>query len=162
MKIINNKKKALEELRRISQRTTYGNNKKVNLVVEEILQEVKINGDKAVEKYTQKFDGFNPDPMQVSAKELKTAWDETDHHLRKSLEVAHQRIKRFHDKEIPESFTIYGEHGDSVQRRWTPVKTAGIYIPGGRASYPSTVLMNAIPAKVAGVKEILMVSPAVS
>ena len=159
MKIINNKQKAIQELRRISQRTTSENNKKINSIVEEILQEVKINGDKAVEKYTKKFDGFLPKPMQVSSKDLKDAWDETDHHLKKSLEIAYQRIKKFHEKEIPESFTIKGEYGESVQRRWMPVKSAGLYIPGGRAAYPSTVLMNAIPAKVAGVKEISMVSP---
>ena len=97
--------------------------------------------------------------MQVSARDLKTAWDETDQHLKQSLEIAYQRIKKFHEKEIPESFTIKGAHGDSVQRKWMPVKNAGLYIPGGRAAYPSTVLMNAIPAKVAGVKEISMVSP---
>ena len=159
MKIINDRQKALEELRRISQRTTSGNNKKINSIVEDILQEVKIHGDKAVEKYTKKFDGFHPKPMQVSSKDLKTAWDETDHNLKKSLEVAYQRIKKFHEKEIPKSFTIEGTHGDSVQRRWMPVKNAGLYIPGGRAAYPSTVLMNAIPAKVAGVNEISMVSP---
>ena len=159
MKIINNKKKAIQELKRISQRTTSGNNNKINSIVENILQEVKVNGDKAVEKYTKKFDGFHPKPMQVSAKDLKTAWDNTDLHLKNSLEIAYQRIKKFHEKEIPESFTLKGEHGDYVQRRWMPVKNAGLYIPGGRAAYPSTVLMNAIPAKVAGVKEISMVSP---
>jgi len=159
MKIINNKQTALRELKRISQRTTHGNNKKIISIVEEILEEVKIHGDKAVEKYTKKFDGFHPAPMQVSANDLKVAWDETDPHLKQSLEIAYQRIKKFHEKEIPESFTINGQYGDSVQRRWMPVKQAGLYIPGGRAAYPSTVLMNAIPAKVAGVKEILMVSP---
>ncbi len=159
MKIINNKQKALQELKRISQRTSFGENKKINLLVEEILQEVKIHGDKAIEKYTKKFDGYHPQPMQVSSRDLKIAWDETDHNLKKSLEIAYQRIKKFHEKEIPESFTIKGEYGDSVQRRWMPVKNAGLYIPGGRAAYPSTVLMNAIPAKVAGVKEIVMVSP---
>ncbi len=159
MKIINNKQEALQELKRISQRTTSGDYKKINLIVEEILEEVRINGDKAIEKYTKKFDGFHPKPMQVSARDIKTAWDETDHNLKKSLEIAYQRIKKFHEKEIPESFTIKGEHGESVQRRWMPVKNAGLYIPGGRAAYPSTVLMNAIPAKVAGVKEISMVSP---
>ncbi len=159
MKIINDKKRALKELRRISQRTTSGNNKKINSIVADILQEVKINGDKAVEKYTEKFDGFLPKPMQVSSNDLKEAWNETDQHLKKSLEIAHQRIKKFHEKEIPKSFTINGEHGESVQRRWMPVKSAGLYIPGGRAAYPSTVLMNAIPAKVAGVNEISMVSP---
>jgi len=159
MKIISNKKEAIEELRRISDRTTSDNNK-INSIVEDILHQVKIKGDKAVEKYTKKFDGFNPDPMQLSAKDLKNAWNETDSDLKCALEVAHERIKNFHEKEIPKSFTIKGKNGDSVQRKWMPVKKAGIYVPGGRAAYPSTVLMNAIPAKVAGVKEILMVSPA--
>ena len=159
MKIINNKKEAIQELKRISTRTNSENNKKINVIVEEILKEVKDYGDIAVEKYTKKFDGFNPNPMQVSLDELKKAWDEIDSNLKHSLEVAHKRIKQFHEKEIPSSFTIEGELGDIVQRRWKPVKNAGIYIPGGRAAYPSTVLMNAIPATVAGVEKIIMVSP---
>jgi len=159
MKIINNKKEAIDELKRISTRTNSENNNKVNKLVEDILQEVKNYGDIAVEKYTKKFDGFKPNPMQVSSDELKDAWDATDSNLKHSLEVAHKRIKKFHEREIPSSFTIKGEHGDTVQRRWRPVKNAGIYIPGGRAAYPSTVLMNAIPATVAGVEEIIMVSP---
>jgi len=78
MKIINNKKEAIEELQRISTRTNSENNNKINTIVEEILQDVKISGDLAVEKYTKKFDGFIPNPMQVSANELKDAWDEID------------------------------------------------------------------------------------
>ena len=159
MKIINNKEDAIHELKRISTRTNSENNNNINATVEEILREVKFFGDIAVEKYTKKFDGFQPDPMQVSTDQLKEAWDEIDSNLKRSLKVAHKRIKKFHEKEIPPSFTIKGEHGDTVQRRWKPVKNAGIYIPGGRAAYPSTVLMNAIPAKVAGVEEIIMVSP---
>ena len=159
MKIINNKEDAIQELKRISTRTNFENNNKINAIVEEILHEVKISGDIAVEKYTKKFDGFKPDPMQVSPAHLEDAWNEIDSNLKRSLEVAHKRIKKFHEKEIPSSFTIKGEHGDKVQRRWRPVKSAGIYIPGGRAAYPSTVLMNAIPAKVAGVEEVIMVSP---
>ncbi len=159
MKIIDNKKNAIEELKRISYRTNSENNNNISAVVEEILQEVKTFGDIAVEKYTKKFDGFNPNPMQVSHSDLKNAWDEIDNNLKSSLEIAHERIKKFHEQEIPSSFTIKGQHGDTVQRRWRPVKKAGIYIPGGRAAYPSTVLMNAIPAKVAGVEEIIMVSP---
>ena len=159
MKIINNKKDAIQELKRISTRTNLENNNKINIIVEEILHEVKNYGDIAVEKYTKKFDGFKPDPMLVSSKNIKDAWDEIDSNLKRSLEVAHKRIKKFHEKEIPSSFTIKGKHGDTVERRWRPVKNAGIYIPGGRAAYPSTVLMNAIPAKVAGVDEIIMVSP---
>jgi len=159
MKILNNKKDAIKELKRISTRTNSENNNKINRIVEEIIQEVKISGDIAVEKYTKKFDGFDPNPMQVSADQIKNAWDEIDNNLKRSLVVAHERIQKFHEKEIPQSFTIKGEYGDIVQRRWRPVKNAGIYIPGGRAAYPSTVLMNAIPAKVAGVEEIIMVSP---
>ena len=159
MKIINNKKDAIKELKRISNRTNSENNNKISAIVEEILHEVKTYGDIAVEKYTKKFDGFNPNPLQVSANDLEDAWDEIDNNLKCSLKVAHERIKKFHEKEIPSSFTIIGEHGDKVQREWRPVRNAGIYIPGGRAAYPSTVLMNAIPAIVAGVKEIIMVSP---
>ena len=159
MRIINDKKEALQELRRIASRTNSENNNKINAIVEEILQEVNTYGDKAVEKYTRKFDGFNPNPMQVNAETIRNAWDEIDSNLKRSLVVAHQRIKKFHEKEIPISFSIRGEHGDIVQRKWRPVKKAGIYIPGGRAAYPSTVLMNAIPATVAGVEKIIMVSP---
>ena len=142
MKIINNKTEAIEELKRISARTNSENNNKINTIVEEILQEVKISGDKAVERYTKKFDGFDPNPMQVNADQIKNAWDEIDNNLKHSLVVAHKRIQKFHEKEIPKSFSIKGEYGDTVQRRWRPVKNAGIYIPGGRAAYPSTVLMN--------------------
>ena len=159
MKIISDKQEALNELKRISARTTSDNNNKIHKVVETILNEVKNHGDIAVENYTKKFDGYNPDPMQISSQDLKDAWNKTSSTLKNSLEIAHERIKKFHEKEIPKSFTLKGKHGDFVQRRWRPVKNAGIYIPGGRASYPSTVLMNAIPAKVAGVEEIIMVSP---
>ena len=94
MKIINNKTDAIDELERISTRTNSENNNKINFIVEEILQEVKNYGDIAVEKYTKKFDGFNPDPMQVSNDYLKDAWDEIDNNLKRSLEVAHKRIKK--------------------------------------------------------------------
>ena len=89
MNIISNKKEAIQELERISNRTNLENNNKVNAIVEEILQDVKADGDIAVEKYTKKFDGFNPNPMQVSVNDLKDAWDEIDSSLKRSLEVAH-------------------------------------------------------------------------
>ena len=117
MKIINNKKEAIEELKRISTRTNSENNNKINAIVEEILQEVKNYGDIAVEKYTKKFDGFDPDPMQVSADQIKNAWDEIDNNLKRSLEVAHKRIQKFHEKEIPQSFTIKGEYGDTSPKK---------------------------------------------
>ena len=159
MKITNNQKDAVKELRRISQRTNSENNHQLNLIVDDILKQVKTNGDEAVERFTKKFDGFIPIPMQVSNEELKDAWQGLDNDLKKSLERAYERIKKFHECEMPNSFILKGKYGESVQRRWMPVNKAGLYIPGGRAAYPSTVLMNAIPAKVAGVKEISMTSP---
>ena len=128
MKIIDKKKEAIEELKRISTRTNSENNNKINRIVEEIIQEVKISGDIAVEKYTKKFDGFDPNPMLVSADQIKNAWDEIDNNLKNSLVVAHKRIQKFHEKEIPKSFTIKGEYGDTVQRRWRPVKLSLIHI----------------------------------
>ena len=95
MKIIDNKKNAIQELKRISDRTNSENNNEINAIVEAILQEVKNFGDIAVEKYTKKFDGFKPDPMQISSDELKNAWDETDSNLKRSLEVAQKRIIKF-------------------------------------------------------------------
>ena len=92
MKIIKNKKEAIKELKRISTRTNSENNKNINSIVEEILQEVKQLGDKAVQKYTKKFDGFNPNPMQVTEEDLKEAWEGIDYDLKCSLNVAHIRI----------------------------------------------------------------------
>ena len=81
MKIINNTKEAIEELKRISTRTNSDDNNTINRIVEEILQEVKFSGDIAVEQYTRKFDGFDPDPMQVSAEQIQNAWNEIDNNL---------------------------------------------------------------------------------
>ena len=89
MKIINNKQDAIQELKRISTRTNSENNNKITATVEEILREVKNDGDIAVGKYTKKFDGFDPEPMQVGADQIKKAWDEIDNNLKRSLELAH-------------------------------------------------------------------------
>jgi len=160
MNIIHNDTDILNELKRISDRINLDNNEEINKTVKEILEDVKNTGDEALKKYTLKFDGFNPEPISVSKKEIEKAWVTTSKPLQDALKNAKFRIEKFHEKEIPESFSIKGIYGEDVQRKWLPVQRAGIYIPGGRASYPSTVLMNAIPAKVAGVKEIIMVSPA--
>jgi len=159
MKIISNKIETTQELIRIAERTDIENNDEINTTVKGILKDIKCNGDEAVKKYTLKFDGFNPEPMRVSKEEIEEAWHATNHSLQKSLKIAKKRIEKFHEREMPQSFSIKGIYGECVQRKWSPVKRAGLYIPGGRAAYPSTVLMNAIPAKVAGVKEVIMVSP---
>ena len=160
MNIVHNETKIPDELKRIADRINLDNNEEINTTVKKILEDVKNEGDEALKKYTLKFDGFNPDPLYVSKKEIENAWDKTTKPLQEALKNAKRRIEKFHEKEIPESFSIKGIFGEHVQRKWLPVQRAGLYVPGGRASYPSTVLMNAIPAKVAGVKEIIMVSPA--
>ncbi len=160
MNIVHNEFEILNELKRIEDRINLENNEEVNAIVKKILDEVKKQGDEALKKYTLKFDGFNPDPLRVSKKEIEKAWETTTKPLQEALKNAQHRIEKFHKKEIPQSFSIKGIYGEDVQRKWLPVQRAGLYVPGGRASYPSTVLMNAIPAKVAGVNEIIMVSPA--
>ena len=160
MNIVNNENEILNELKRIENRINLENNEEVNTIVKKILEDVKNQGDEALKKYTLKFDGFSPDPLSVSKKEITKAWEGTRKPLQEALKDAKHRIEKFHEKEIPQSFSLKGMYGEDVQRKWLPVQKAGLYVPGGRASYPSTVLMNAIPAKVAGVKEIIMVSPA--
>ncbi len=146
-------------LERITSRTCGDDQKEAAVTVETILEKVKKDGDKALVEYTQAFDGFTPDPLKVSSEEIQRAWEETSKPLQEALSIAKQRIQDFHQKQIPSNILVQGAEGEKLGRRWKPVQKAGIYIPGGRASYPSTVLMNAIPASVAGVNEIIMVSP---
>ena len=160
MKFLRSKIEVIEELKRISERISLDVNDEINSVVQGILADVKVHGDKAVKEYTEKFDGFLPDPMRISEKELEEAWENIDPNLQEALKHAKARIETFHKRQIPESFDIQGIDGDFMQRRWRPVGRAGLYIPGGRAAYPSTVLMNVIPAKVAGVRDIVITSPA--
>jgi len=159
MKVIDNKIETVTQLQKIAERTNIENNDEINLTVKNILEDIKINGDTAVKKYTLQFDGFNPEPMKVACEEIEEAWYSTNNELQKALKNAKNRIEIFHKEQVPQNILLNGIYGECVQRKWLPVNKAGIYIPGGRASYPSTVLMNAIPAQVAGVREIIMVSP---
>ncbi len=160
MQIIKDEKNISKELIRIADRINLENNEKINTTVKKILKDVKNDGDEALRRYTKKFDGFNPGTLLVSSQEIEEAWKSISKSLKDALKNAKNRIEEFHLKEIPQSFSIKGIYGEIVQRKWLPVQKAGLYIPGGRASYPSTVLMNVIPAQVAGVNEIIMVSPA--
>ncbi len=160
MRCIRDLSKALRELERISNRTTSENQLIAVKTVEEIIDEVRTNGDKALIKFTKKFDGFEPIPLTIEKDELEEAWINTPTEIQAALKVAHARITNFHKQQLPKDLALEGIHGEKLGRRWKPVEKAGIYIPGGRASYPSTVLMNAIPAKVAGVDQLIMTSPA--
>jgi histidinol dehydrogenase len=127
--------------------------------VAQILERVRLEGDAALLDLTEQFDGVRPEPLRIPLERLEAAWHSTSAPLRDALELAHRRIQAFHRLQHPGDLAMTGPHGESLGRRWRPVERAGIYVPGGRASYPSTVLMNAVPARVAGVERIVMVTP---
>lgn len=130
----------------------------VEQIVKEIIASVRKNGDAALRKYSCKFDGFNGENFEVCAEEFNEAAGELSTEYIKMLENSIENIKIFHEKQRRSGFEI--DYGDRiVGQKVTPVESAGLYVPGGTAAYPSTVLMNAIPAKIAGVKNIIMVTP---
>lgn len=133
--------------------------KKVTLAVTEILENVKMNGDKAVLEYTIKFDGKAPEKAEVSKEEIDNAIKTCDPFFVKSLEDAAENIRDFHSRQLGQSWLTTKENGVIMGQRVRGLHRVGIYVPGGTAAYPSSVLMNAIPAKIAGVKEIIMVTP---
>lgn len=131
--------------------------------VEAILRDVRARGDDAVLDYTRRFDELSAaavSELEVPAARWQAALDELDADLRQSLESAAARLRRYAERQRTESWSFTDEHGDELGQRVTALDRAGIYVPGGKASYPSSVLMNAIPARVAGVGEIVMVVPA--
>lgn len=133
----------------------------VDEAVARILRDVRTRGDTAVLEYTSRFDRLDltPETMRVSEKEIAAAVKKCDKETRDALYLAAERIEAFHEKQLPESRMFSDETGALLGWRWTPVSAAGLYVPGGTAAYPSSVLMNAIPARVAGVKRIVMVVP---
>ncbi len=133
--------------------------KKVTLAVTEILENVKMNGDKAVLEYTIKFDGKAPEKAEISKEEIDNAIKTCDPFFVKSLEDAAENIRDFHSRQKQQSWLTTKENGVIMGQRVRGLHRVGIYVPGGTAAYPSSVLMNAIPAKIAGVKEIIMVTP---
>ncbi|WP_372019765.1 histidinol dehydrogenase [Tistrella mobilis] len=133
----------------------------VNDAVHAILEDVRLRGDAAVIDYTARFDRMTIDAerLAITAEEVDAALAACPHHLIDSLETAAERIRAYHAKLVPEDLDYVDETGVRLGARWRPVAAAGIYVPGGLAAYPSSVLMNAIPARVAGVKRIAMVVP---
>ena len=128
--------------------------------VKHIIREVKEDGDLALLKYTNKFDRttYVIEHLQVRPEEIRTAYKKLSGKELEALKAASSNIRKFHEKQVQESWE-YTEDGVSLGQMVRPLHTVGIYVPGGKASYPSSVLMNAIPAKVAGVKQIVMCSP---
>lgn len=133
----------------------------VDAVVADIIAEVRAQGDAAVIALTEKFDRITltPDTLRITPEEVAKASEEVSPEDRAALELAAARIRAYHQRQLPEDAEWTDEAGATLGWRWTAVSAAGLYVPGGLASYPSSVLMNAIPAKVAGVQRLAMVVP---
>lgn len=129
--------------------------------VQTIIEDVRLRGDEALAEYTAKFDGHTPadDDWRISPEACRDAFDALKPDLRAALELAAQRIRDYHRAQLPENRDYTDESGMRLGARWSAVDGAGLYVPGGRAAYPSSLLMNAIPAKVAGVERLVVVTP---
>jgi histidinol dehydrogenase len=134
----------------------------VESAVYEILTQVKKEGDSAVLRYTEKFDRFKPKDavaIEITQQQLQQALDSLSPQLRQALEFAAERVKTYHQHQVAQSWSYTEADGTRLGQKITPLDRVGLYVPGGKAAYPSSVLMNAVPAKVAGVQELIMVTP---
>lgn len=132
----------------------------VSQSVAKILADVQAGGIEKVLSYCAKFDGAAPEPIEATPKEMDEALAGLDPELTMALCLARDNIEDFHRRQAREGFAVTKENGVVLGQRILPIHRVGLYVPGGKAAYPSTVLMDAIPAKVAGVREIVMVTPA--
>ncbi len=135
----------------------------VSSIVGGIIKEIRGEGDDALIRHIERFDGWKPSAgadLQVDRADMKRAYDELDTDLKSALHLAYDRIKEYHEKQMPKSWIDFDGAGNILGQKVTPVERAGLYIPGGKAAYPSSLLMNAIPAIVAGVEEIVVTTPA--
>lgn len=128
--------------------------------VKEIIRDVKERGDEAIIGYTEKFDKvkLTPEEIQIPFEKLEEAYETIEEDTRWALEVAVERVREFHEARVEKSYFLE-EEGMLLGQKVVPIERAGLYVPGGKAAYPSSVIMNAMPAVVAGVKEIVMCSP---
>ncbi|MBD2304107.1 histidinol dehydrogenase [Chroococcidiopsis sp. FACHB-1243] len=161
LRIITQQAEVRAELQRICDRTHDEQVAHKEATVREVLQTVKRQGDRALIHYTEEFDQqtLKPEDLRVSGSELDAAYQQVSQELLSAIQLACRRIEAFHRQRVPKSWVHFDEDGVVLGKRYTPVDSAGLYVPGGRAAYPSTVLMNAIPAKVAGVKRCVIVTP---
>lgn len=137
-------------------------NPEIDQIVAQICADVQQRGDEAVVEYTNRFDGMNAQSMNdliLTQDDLKNAFLRLPEHVRDALQTAAHRVESYHQKQKMESWTYTDEDGTLLGQKITPLDRVGIYVPGGKAAYPSSVIMNAMPAHVAGVQEIIMVVP---
>jgi histidinol dehydrogenase len=132
---------------------------KITRAAQDIIEGVRASGDEALRRYCKDFDGVEVDEFRLPQERIDAALDNIDPAFLAALEKAAEQIRDFHQREVQQSWFTTRADGTMLGVKVTPVRAAGIYVPGGRAQYPSTVLMNAIPAKVAGVERVVMVTP---
>lgn len=136
--------------------------KGVSSIVMNIIDEIVAEGNVALKRHIEKFDKWevkSDDDLLISQEDMKKAYENIDEKLRLALHTAYDRIKTYHEKQLPKSWLDFESNGTILGQKVTPVDKAGLYIPGGKAAYPSSLLMNAVPAIVAGVKEIVVCTP---
>ena len=131
----------------------------VEAIVADIIENVKTKGDKALFEYCEKFDKAKLSALEVTKEEIEEAVKAVEPRFLEVLELAAKNIRKFHEKQVRNGFIINDERGIVTGQKVIPVDRAGLYVPGGTAAYPSTVLMDSIPAKIAGVKEVVIVTP---
>jgi histidinol dehydrogenase len=131
----------------------------VTLSVQHILREVRTQGDSAVRRFTREFDGIELESLRIDPAEIRLLAAQVDSGLRDVLRLAKTNIRRFHEFQLEKSWQFEPEEGVRLGQRIRPLQSVGLYVPGGTAAYPSTILMNAIPAQIAGVPRIVVVTP---
>lgn len=140
-------------------RTVDSGTEQQRAAVKEIIRVVREKGDSALLEYTERFDGIRLSSLSVTEEEMEEAFNEISGHMVSIIEDAAENVRAFHERQLRPSWMSTDETGTILGQKITPLDSAGVYVPGGTAAYPSSVLMNVIPAKVAGVKRIVMVSP---
>lgn len=146
----------LSIVRQYTQQTT---DMEIERRVYDIIENVRANGDAALREYSEKIDGVKLDDFKVDQSIIDAAWDNLPENLKHALLVAKKNITEFHSREIEQGFVDMDTPGITRGQKVTPLARVGLYVPGGTAAYPSTIMMTALPAKIAGVKEIIMVTP---
>ncbi|MBD3822183.1 MAG: histidinol dehydrogenase [Thiotrichales bacterium] len=137
-------------------------NESVNTVVKDVIRNVRTRGDEALLEYTAKFDRLSLEKgsdLEIPKAELMAALNRIPQDQKDGLELAAQRVKDYHEKQLMKSWSYKEADGTMLGQQVTPLDSVGLYVPGGKAAYPSSVIMNAVPAKVAGVKDLIMVVP---
>ena len=131
----------------------------VSAAVDAVIADVRKDGDAALRAYTKRFDGVELDDLRVSESELEAAWTALEPDFIETLRMAAENIRRFHERQVHQDFELRDRPGIIMGQRYTPIEKVGICVPRSPVAFPSTILMNVIPAKIAGVKEIVLVTP---